>query len=174
MKNFASWLGELLGQPEHATRRLLNDKSALHFLLAWTLFESKCFNGYVQEKEIQKYANLVADESELQFHELTHIAEYFHHRYQNKKLLRNLLHQKQSAPLQALLEKPMPSLAKSEIVYLVVFVLYRFRNNMFHGNKGIESWLHFKEQIDRCTKAMQVCVASKESRAPTMQTPAAA
>jgi hypothetical protein len=174
MKKFESWLGELLGQSEHEIHRLLHEKSALHFLLTWTLFESKCFNGYVQEKEIKKYANRIADESELQFHELRDIAKYFHDRYQDKKLLRNLLHQKQAEPLKALLEKPMTSLAKSEIIYFVVFVLYRFRNNMFHGNKGIESWLRFKEQIDRCTKVMQVCVASKESRAPTMQTPAAA
>lgn len=174
MTNFAFWLGELLGQSEHETARLLHDKSALHFLVAWTLFESKCFNGYVQEKEIQKYANRVADESELQFHELRDIAEYFHDRYQDNKLLQNLLYQKQAQPLQALLEKPMASLAKSEIVYLVVFVLYRFRNNMFHGNKGIASWLHFKEQIDRCTRAMQVCVAFQESRISTMKTPVAA
>lgn len=169
MTNFAFWLGKLLGQSEHEATRLLADKSALHFLVAWTLFESRCFQGYVQEKKIQEYANHVADESELQLHELTDIAECFHDRYQDKKRLQNLLYRTQAHHLQALLEKPMASLAKSEIVFLVVFVLYRFRNNMFHGNKGVASWLRYKAQIDLCTEAMQVFVAFEESRVPTMQ-----
>jgi len=29
------------------------------------------------------------------------------------------------------------------------------RNNIFHGNKGVESWLQFAEQIEMCQGVMQ-------------------
>jgi hypothetical protein len=54
--SFQSWLGTLVGHSEFEVRRLLEDESALHFLVAWSLFESKCFAGFVKAKQIEHYA----------------------------------------------------------------------------------------------------------------------
>lgn len=61
-----------------------------------------------------------------------------------------------------------------DMVFFVAFVVYRYRNNMFHGNKGIHSWLQYGEQIRLCTEAMQAFVSHAESMSPTISTLAAA
>lgn len=37
----------------------------------------------------------------------------------------------------------------------MTYIVYRYRNNMFHGNKGLESWLQFEEQIKDCITVMK-------------------
>jgi|SRR3990167_508533 len=172
MTNFSSWLGKLLGQSEHEITRMLADKSALHFLLAWSLFESKCFAGYIQKNKIQKFAIRVAADSALNIIEIKNIASYFHGRYQNNKLFMNLIHGNKCQKLQGLIERPFAFLNNADVVFLVVFVVFRFRNNIFHGNKDINSWLNFKEQIDFCTEAMQFFVTHGECLTPSMKEPA--
>ena len=60
------------------------------------------------------------------------------------------------------------------MMYSVVVVVYRFRNNMFHGNKGVASWLRYREQIALCVLAMQEFIAHAEALTPTMEVPEAA
>ena len=38
---------------------------------------------------------------------------------------------------------------------MLLVVVYRFRNNIFHGNKGVDSWLQYRPQIEKCTNVMQ-------------------
>lgn len=53
---FEHWLGELLGQNEFEIRRLIQDPTALHFLIGWSLFESKCFDGFVKIGKLETFA----------------------------------------------------------------------------------------------------------------------
>lgn len=60
MPTFANWLGNLLQQSELEVQRLLADETALHFLLAWSLFESKCFGGDLNAKKLGGFAETLA------------------------------------------------------------------------------------------------------------------
>ena len=171
MNNFAVWLGALLGQSEFAVHRLLKDKSALHFLITWSLFESKCFGGYVKLEKIGEYSTRIAAglQDEVAAITINKATVHFHARYQNKRWLKNLLHAQQSAALKDILAKPVDTLIAQEKIFLVTFVAYRFRNNIFHGNKGVSFWLEYSEQIELCTKIMQVLVSYEEAIVPTMR-----
>lgn len=167
---FASWLGELFGQSEFEVRRLLEDKRALHFLVAWSLFESKCFHGFVKAEQIHQFAEEVATDAKFNKDKLVCASIHFHNRYQDNKRLQNLLHGQRSVVLKTTLAKPHSTLTNTEMVFLAVFVTYRFRNNMFHGNKGVDSWLNYGEQIALCTEVLQNLVSRSEAIETTMKT----
>ncbi len=78
------------------------------------------------------------------------------------------MHNKNNPRLLELLAKPFSDIRNEEIIYLLVFVIYRYRNNIFHGNKGVQSWLNYQEQIKHCTRVMQVMISHAESKKPTM------
>lgn len=165
---FERWLADLLCQNEIEVRRLLGDSAALHFLITWSLFESKCFEGYVKIGDLGKYAERVIDEaydpaiiSEAAFH--------FHARYQDTEPYRNLMHQQSSVKMDNLIRDDLDSLRPQDKVFMVLLVVYRFRNNIFHGNKGVRSWLHYKPQIRLCTEAMQSFVSHAEEITPSLR-----
>lgn len=164
--SFPSWLSSCLGNSEVEIRRLLKDESALYFLIAWSLFESKCFQGFVKAEEIENFAERVSPTINLRA--LQESVKHFYERYQNPELLKNLMHNKNNPRLLELLTKPFNNICNKEIIYFLVFVIYRYRNNIFHGNKGVQSWLNYQEQIKHCTRAMQVMISHAESNKPTM------
>ena len=170
ISSFPSWLGTLLGQSESETKRLLSDESALHFLIAWSLFESKCFGGFVKAKDIGDFAKRACCSIDWQV--LRASAEHFHTRYQRSTLFKNLMHGQTENRLSTVLQSPFNEVCDEDRLYFLVFVTYRYRNNIFHGNKGIQSWLQYREQIKHCTRAMQVMVSHSEASAPTMSTAA--
>lgn len=174
MDDFAGWLGDLLGHSRGEVQKLLDDQTAAHFLMVWSLFESKCFAGFVIEREIWDFAERVADDARFPNCDLKRAAEHFHDRYQNGEYLRNLLYGRQCPELLRVLRMPLPDLTKAEVLFLCVFVVYRFRNNIFHGNKGVASWLRFKPQIRLCIEVMQILVTYSETKTPSMRIEAAA
>ena len=171
---FSTWLGRLFGQSEFQARRILEDECALHFLVAWSLFESKCFAGFVKLHQIRQFARRVAVEEHFDTGSLQAAATHFHDRYQDEGRLSNLLHQQACEPFVTILRKPFATLKPEETMFLVVLVAYRFRNNIFHGNKGVESWLRYGEQISLCTSVLQALVSHAENISPTMKTEEAA
>jgi hypothetical protein len=84
------------------------------------------------------------------------------------------MHDQQSPRMDDLLKRPFNSLSAEEQVFIAVLTTYRYRNNIFHGNKGVDSWLEYKPQIRRCIDAMKAFVDHAESRVPSLRTPAAA
>lgn len=79
------------------------------------------------------------------------------------------MHGQSCIRMDTLIQKQLDSVGPEDKVFIVVLVVYRFRNNMFHGNKGVQSWLQFKEQILLCTEAMQSFVSHVESINPSLQ-----
>jgi len=164
---FHSWLGTLFGHSELQVRRLLDDEAALHFLMAWSLFESKCFGGFVRAAKIECYARLTS--KSIAAATLPDAAEHFHARYQDSKLFENLMHEQRNERLSSLLKAHFANLTTEDRLFFLVFVIYRYRNNIFHGNKGVMSWLHYREQIQYCIAAMQFMVSHAEQIKPTMK-----
>jgi hypothetical protein len=116
---------------------------------------------------LQKFAKrLAADGYDVE--QLLPIASDFHARYQDRSLRSNLMY-KQSCPrFENLLGQPFEETSDEERVFLLAVVVYRYRNNMFHGNKGVRSWLQFRRQICFCTEVMQSFITHVESISPSL------
>jgi len=173
MQNFSSWLGQLFQQSELEVQHLLKDPTAMHFLLAWSLFESKCFQNDLNPNKLPDFANEVVNSSKIALDSLNIPAHHFHARYQDPKKLANLIPDKKTSTrmvdaLKKLLAIPFEKLTKKQVIELLTYVVYRFRNNMFHGAKGVQSWLQYREQIRFCVDALQVFVSYAEAKLPTM------
>lgn len=141
----------------------------MHFLVAWSLFESKCIKANANEKTIQVFATQAAISLQSKHPTLEIIGDHFYIRYQNKKMLSNLLYGREGGKLKEILTKPKKLLTDLDIIFLVAFVIFRFRNNIFHGNKGVNSWLQFEEQIKFCTSAMQIFISHEENIQSTIK-----
>lgn len=173
---FQQWLAEILGEDEDEVGRLLSDESGLHFLLTWSLFESKCFHESLKAEGLRKFADRIVDDEDFDIGALAAATKHFHQRYQDAERFRNLIHRKSLKKLNPdetlmsnLLKKDIAALSEAESVFLVAFTTYRFRNNIFHGNKGVRSWLNFKTEIGLCISALQSFVSHAEALCPTLQ-----
>jgi hypothetical protein len=172
--NFEKWLAKLLGQRAQDVQRLIGDETALHFLIAWSLFESKCFAGFAKLNEISSFCERIVKVEGFDPAVISDTASHFHARYQDAGLYDHLMYGKTSSRMDAILKRPFESLSAEERVFVTALTAYRYRNNIFHGNKGVDSWLQFRPQIKRCIEAMQAFVDHAEKRVPSLRTPAAA
>lgn len=170
--SFEHWLGKILGQDERSVRRLMKDPTGLHFLMAWSLFESKCCGGeFDANKHCAGDAMPVTDLDESKV--IAAQAIYFHQRYQSQHLLESLAPQGKSSKnvrsaFVQLLGLPREGLSDVQARIVAIFVCSRIRNNMFHGVKGIDDWLRDRDLIERCTTVLQMFVAARERRHPTL------
>lgn len=161
MPTFEAWYANLLGQRDFEVRRLLKDPAAIRFLIAWSMFEGRCFDDSANEKQIANLAERIVREGFDPEH-LSDALIHFHARYQDKTRLRALLHKRKSERLAKVLSLPIAELSPTDRPFLVLFVVFRFRNNIFHGSKGVESWLQYGEEIRLCTDAMQAVISHVE------------
>ena|SRR5439155_19461639 len=166
---FDQWFAGYLGQDELQVERLLRDKTATRFMIAWSLLETSCFGGFAKPEQFRSFAKNLVGNGALRADNLKDAAAYFHDRYQDKKLYGNLMHKQRSAELESILAKDCDSLCAEDLAFFVMFVVYRYRNNIFHGNKGVESWLRFKVQIERCIGIMQGLIDASASHNTSLQ-----
>jgi hypothetical protein len=159
-EKFEEWFAQYLGQDQTQVQILMDDKRAMHFLIAWSLLESSCFEGYLTEKKLPKFSAELSTSAEFSREHLLALGSYFHNRYQDKRLRENLVHGRDYPAFNNLLTKHFDELSDQELVHFVAFVVYRYRNNIFHGNKGVSSWLQYADQIDRCITVMQILISA--------------
>jgi hypothetical protein len=169
---FEDWLSGLLNEDVTQVRRLLADRTALHFLVAWSLYEAKCFSGYVRLGRMKSFSNRVLAEG-FNLDRISENVAFFHARYQDPRLYGNLMHGQSCSRMDRILRLNLLSVAERDQVFFAAVVAYRYRNNMFHGNKGVASWLRYAEQIARCTAVIQVFISHAESIRPSLRERAA-
>ena len=148
-KEFLKWLSKYLGSDEKETKKLLDNELSRYFLIVWSIYEAKCFRGKFNEFVKGIIGTIDANR-------INDSAEYFHKRYQDKKKYQNLIHGKNGDPtFDEILKKQYADLTVEKKIFLLTFVTYRYRNNIFHGNKGISSWLKYDKQIKKCIYVLQ-------------------
>ena len=152
---FDQWFASYLDQEVSQVAELLKNKTANRFLIVWSIFESNCFEGFVEPIKIKKYSETIVEYSDFSKGKFVDNLGYFHERYQDKQFYKYLMYKRENLQLEQILKKDMSRLTPSEEIYFLVSVVYRYRNNIFHGNKGVSSWLNFSIQIDRCRHIMQ-------------------
>jgi len=64
MSTFEAWFAELHGQREFEVKRLMKDEGAIRFLIAWSIFERRCFDDSANEKEIGALAKRLVTQQE--------------------------------------------------------------------------------------------------------------
>jgi len=160
---FDNWFAAYLGQQPFQVQRLLRNGMATRFLIAWSLFESKCFEGFVKIDRLSIFAKKVSEEKSFARGEFEEAGRHFHDRYQNRDRLRHLLHGQKVNGLTEILGKQFEDLADDELLFMLLVVVYRFRNNIFHGNKGVDTWLQYRTQIEMCTNIMQYLISFGEA-----------
>lgn len=115
--SFERWFASHLGDERIEVARLLNDKKSVRFLIAWSILESKCFDGFMNVRKIMDYASSTIVDSVANTVEIRAIAEYFHTRYQDKDLYRRLLHKQKSVELEKIIATPFAELSDNDIVF---------------------------------------------------------
>lgn len=157
-KSFASWLAAYLESNESDVEKLLRDLTATEFLISWSIFESECFGGFCRTSDLDGFSKRMSALSKENIVEVKEYVDYFHLRYQNIRKCNNLLHNQTADNFKKILAKERNELTNTESTFLILFVIYRFRNNIFHGNKGVPLWLTYKKQIHMCSKIMHYFV----------------
>ncbi len=177
---FEHWLANLFGKSDEQVRQLLNDLTAVQFLITWSIFETVCFKREMKIHEIGSVAERIVTTEGFDVSSIREGAQHFHQRYQDKKLVKNLIHggkqtltkattKMMTNEISPILKLAFDRLNDTQIVVLSTFVVYRFRNNIFHGGKCVTSWLKSKEHIDLCTSVMQQLIAHAEKIQPQLK-----
>ena len=163
---FHIWLARTLGQSVYEVSHLLSQDMAIEFLISWSLFESRCFDGFMKLDGIKPYAKKLIENEKFKMVDLQKHFNYFHKRYQDKEKREHLFQKQLSKDFQRICESPAQDSTPIDQLFYCVTVAYRFRNNMFHGSKGVRSWLQYQEQIELCSEIVQACQNHAESRTP--------
>ena len=87
--------------------------------------------------------------------DLSSYNSYFIKRYQNdEKKLKNLEGKTTNGDLRIKNYIGKLSVNSCSQLQFLVYIVFRYRNNIFHGNKGALTWLRYEEQIEKCTEIM--------------------
>lgn len=139
-------------------RDMLHNQVAVLYLLIWPIMEQRYFSGFLKINQINDAARKLAPFycKDLK-NDLDKIIMKFFDRYRNKNQHYRDLH------VDIIMRKEFDEiLSKNRFIYLqpidkiklLLFVIYRYRNNIFHGNKDIRKWASFDKQIKDCLIGM--------------------
>ena len=146
---------------------MLNNQIAVSYLLIWPIFESRHFGGFMKLKKIDIAADMLkSDYDNALKMNLDPIAKRFFERYsiygnKNNPFYKGLqpdpsLRKKNQRFEEICSKRFFINLNSSDKIYLLLYVIYRYRNNIFHGYKNIESWSQFTYQINDCLTSMML------------------
>ncbi|WP_163392224.1 hypothetical protein [Enterovibrio norvegicus] len=152
---FHKWYASFVQENEADVKKLFASKTAVHFLMAWSIFETYYFSGFARVRDIESVCKGIVNGSNFKSSNIESDFKYFHSRYQDQTYNNNLRHGKSFPLFESIVNKAESDISIEEKVTLLVCVVYRFRNNIFHGNKGVQSWLNYDKQILRCINIMQ-------------------
>ena len=174
-----SYLSGYFDTKENEIDKLLNAEDGISFLLIWSIFEERCFNGFFTIKSI-KDKNDSFQDKEL-YKQFSLVVEELHKRYKDDTNWKNLKGKQQISgkvkhieysDMDNLRKKDFATFSDIEVIRFGLFVIFRYRNNIFHGSKGVESWLKFGDQIKDCIKMMILYLKEKKVTTNTVPTPA--
>ena len=128
-----------------------------HFTFLWSLFESKCLNRQANNQAIEKLVNAWASDNILDTSFFIEPLHYFRHRYfltdppqgrfsslkvaENKReLVEKVLRGEDNDPVRC--------------TTALLFVVYRLRNNLFHGEKWVYDLRDQKDNFGEANKTL--------------------
>lgn len=158
MKN---WLSRRLHIDSSSIDMYFKNNNVTGFLMIWTIFEQGLFSGYIRFDELKKFSVknqcFIASETILDDN-----FTYFHNRYQNKEFYKNLVHNENKQEIEEIRNAEIEKINNEDKLKFLLYIVYRYRNNIFHGNKGVLSWMKYEEQIDKCVLIMTKLIDLKK------------
>lgn len=150
------WLAKQFNTSPWNIKGLLQTQNATVYLLIWPIMEQEVFNGFMQGKSIVP----VSEKLGVYFDEMNadEKAQYFHDRYQDEIKYRHLTGSKKYKPMEEVLAKRYTELTNTEKTIVMMTTVFRYRNNIFHGNKAIGDWNKYCKEIEYCTEFMMSVV----------------
>lgn len=129
--------------------KAFKSQTATMYLLIWPTLEKVLFDRYAKYEKIEEVADKYQEfYAEM---EIEQDVRYFYDRYQDKEKYRQLRHSRYGyEEISDILNKRYELLSLKEKLQLMLFVVYRYRNNIFHGSKGLESWIRYSLEIEKC------------------------
>ena len=164
-EKIVSWLALNIDTDERSVkpssdeiRDMLHNQVAVLYLLIWPIMEQRYFSGFLMSNQISDAAcKLAPFYCEDLKNDLDEIIMKFFNRYKNNRQhCRALKLDKTMKPEfnKILSKNKFVDLQPADKIKLLLFVIYRYRNNIFHGNKDIRKWASFDEQIKDCLIGM--------------------
>ncbi len=147
-----SWLCKHYDTTRDQITYLMKNELATSFFLIWPTFEQICFKGFMRKSDIANFVSQI--EGYVDFELIDDVVKHSYNRYQDARLFNNLKHNDNYATSEAVLGKSYDTLTENEKLEFLMYVIYRYRNNIFHGNKGIQSWVSYSNEIKICIKTM--------------------
>ena len=153
------WLASYFETNSNKVDQMLENQLATTYLLIWPIMEQRLFEGFMKKEKIESAADMYKGYYMKMNANLNPLVKYFHERYQDKDCYRRLKHgDEYTGKFDAIVKKKFTTLDYKEKLMLMFYVVYRYRNNIFHGSKGILSWAQYSEQIDKCIEFMMIIV----------------
>lgn len=146
------WLAKHHNISTQDIHNILKDEKATSYLLAWSVFEQEIFEGYMKLSKIKTVAKKF--EGYCSQLNIETIAKKFHNRYQDKTKYSHLVHDQDFDCFRKSIEKTYINMTELDKLAMLFFVVYRYRNNIFHGNKKVLAWTQYTEQIEDCLTFM--------------------
>ena len=116
--------------------------SVLHFPRMWNLFEAVACNKHASNTSIEAVVNALHSDDLLSREDFSYYAEYFRNRYlqdghENERFdqLKFYKNEDKQFVASALMDETKPT---NDLVSALLMIVYRYRNNLFHGEK----WLY--------------------------------
>jgi len=150
MSNVIQWISETIIN-EDSDRIEANDIDEIRdFALLWNLFEALCCDKFAK---MQKINSLIDSKIDL-FEETKYqnIFDYFYNRYKNDTTKFNALKLRNGD--KELVRKVLDNtyIDKNNKLKFIMAIIYRYRNNLFHGEKNMRYIRLQKENFEKTNK----------------------
>lgn len=147
-----NWLSKTLSIDEWLVSETIRNQMATVFLLLWPILETQIFNGDMSHNQMKQVAGSAV--GKIPRRELDEISQHFYERYQDRRMYNGLVQGRNWPKIERILDKPFIRVYENEKILLLIFVVYRYRNNIFHGIKTIRQWQNYSYEIQLCIRFM--------------------
>ena len=153
------WLAHKWAVPKEYAAEFFKIQASSYFLLIWPIFEHDVCDGFMETRKILDVAQAYRDCYDEM--DIDAILNKFYDRYKERNSpysnWNGLCHDdygEAKSNAERVLNKDWNKSGPVAKLQFGLYVIYRFRNNIFHGNKTIFEWLRNREQIEDCVMVL--------------------
>ncbi len=109
----------------------------LMFVLVWNLFEDECMKKSARIKDVENFVKNLSENINENTFDIS-LYEYFRNRYLDKDLKDALnLEEKYCKQIEKAFKKHVTDIDLHSKIKCCLYICFRFRNNLFHGEKDV-------------------------------------
>lgn len=146
----------------------LYNRQIIVFVILWSIFEGECINNRKKSKHFNVAGFVKKNYDKINQEIVKEHFDYFNKRYRDninkyRSLINfsyydnssNIKYNHRNYEMYNIFDENYhePNLHDERLLFLV-YIIYRFRCNIFHGNKEVFDWKNNKSPINHCCKAL--------------------